>query len=32
VGERGWRSEGVRPVAVMDGSGAKSSVGWHLEA
>jgi hypothetical protein len=24
--------EGVRPPAVMDGGGVKSSVGWDLEA
>jgi hypothetical protein len=32
VGERGWRGEGVRLAAVMDGGGVKSSVGRHLEA
>jgi hypothetical protein len=32
MGERGWRGEGVRPAAVMDGGGMKSLVGWHLEA
>jgi hypothetical protein len=32
VGERGRHGEGVRPAAVMDGGGAKSSVGWHMEA
>jgi hypothetical protein len=31
MGERGLCGEGVRLVAVMDGSGVKSSVGWHLE-
>jgi hypothetical protein len=32
VGERGQRGDGVRPAAVMDGGGMKSSVGWQLEA
>jgi hypothetical protein len=31
MGERGLCGEGVRLVAVMDGSGVKSSMGWHLE-
>jgi hypothetical protein len=32
MGENGRRGEGVRPVAVMDGGGAKSSLGQHFDA